>query len=214
MRFWKARPAADLSATPSAEAPGAAEARAVLRERQRIYQNLHDDLGAKLLDLVYGAETPQQADRAREALQILRDVVSQSARAAGPLTEVLDAVRAELAQRLGALDVVLDWQQAAELPVMELDQARVLHLSRIVREAVSNALRHGQTRALRVRVSELAGELVLEITDYGRYDPQGIGAGQGTAGMRERAAELQGDIQWDEATQGGSKVLLRFPLNA
>ncbi|ROH86794.1 ATP-binding protein [Stagnimonas aquatica] len=184
----------------------------LLRERQRIYQNLHDDLGAKLLDLVYGAETPAQADRAREALQILRDVVSQSARAAGPLPELLDTIRAELAQRLGALDVALDWQQQSPLPAVALDQARVLHLSRIVREAVSNALRHGRTRALRVRVSELAGELVLEITDYGVYDPQGIGAGQGTVGMRERAAELQGDIQWDEATQGGTKVLLRFPL--
>lgn len=202
------------SPTPASPPTTSTDGELLLRERQRIYQNLHDDLGAKLLDLVYGAETPAQADRAREALQILRDVVSQSARAAGPLPELLDAIRAEVVQRLGALDVALDWQQAEPPPAVLLDQARVLHLSRIVREAVSNALRHGQTRALRVRVSELAGELVLEITDYGRYDPQGIGAGQGTAGMRERAAELQGDIQWDEATQGGTKVLLRFPLNA
>lgn len=214
MRLWKPGPAAAASAATKDEHAGADEAQALLRERQRIYQNLHDDLGAKLLDLVYGAETPAQADRAREALQILRDVVSQSVRAAGPLPELLDVIRAEVAQRLGALGVVLDWQQAAPLPTVVLDQARVLHLSRIVREAVSNALRHGQTRALRVRVSELAGELVLEITDYGLYDPQRIGAGQGTVGMRERAAELQGDIQWDEATQGGTKVLLRFPLNA
>lgn len=214
MRLWRPRPAATATTATAGEDAGAAEARALLRERQRIYQNLHDDLGAKLLDLVYGAETPVQADRAREALQILREVVSQSSRVAGPLPELLDVIRAEVAQRLGALGVALDWQQAAPLPTVVLDQARVLHLSRIVREAVSNALRHGQTRALRVRVSELAGELVLEITDFGLYDPQRIGAGQGTAGMRERAAELQGDIQWDEATQGGTKVLLRFPLHA
>ena len=184
----------------------------LLRERQRIYQNLHDDLGAKLLDIVYGAESPQQADRAREALQILRDVVSQSARAAGPLPEVLDAVRAEVMQRLSALGLALDWQQSETLPSPVLDQGRVLHLARIVREAVSNALRHSGTRALRVRVSELAGELVLDITDYGHYEPERIGEGQGTSGMRERAAQLQGEISWDEGTQGGTKVLLRFPL--
>lgn len=186
--------------------------RELLRERQRIYQDLHDDLGAKLLDLVYGAESPAQADRAREALQILRDVVSQSARPAGPLPEVLDALRAEAAQRLAALGLALDWQQSEDLPAPVLDQARVLHLARIVREAISNALRHSGTRGLRVRIGELAGELVLDITDYGHYAPERIGEGQGTAGMRERATGLGGAIHWDEGTQGGTKVVLRVPL--
>ena len=211
LRGWLARgsrPAADVPA-PVADA---AHDRELLRERQRIYQNLHDDLGAKLLDLVYGAESPQQADRAREALQILRDVVSRSARGAGPLSALLDTLRAEAAQRLDALSIALDWAQAPDLPDPTLDAARVLHLSRIVREAVSNALRHSRTRGLRVRIRELAGELVLEITDFGHYQPARIGEGQGTAGMRERAAGLGGEIQWDEGTQGGTKVVLRFPL--
>ena len=213
LRGWLARgprPAPDAP-TPAADP---AHDRELLRERQRIYQNLHDDLGAKLLDLVYGAESPQQADRAREALQILRDVVSQSSRGAGPLSGLLDTLRAEAAQRLDALSIALDWEQAPDLPDPTLDAARVLHLSRIVREAVSNALRHSQTRGLRVRIRELAGELVLEITDFGHYAPERIGEGQGTAGMRERAADLGGDIHWDEGTQGGTKVVLRFPLAA
>jgi signal transduction histidine kinase len=198
--------------TPASPPVASTDGEMLLRERQRIYQNLHDDLGAKLLDLVYGAESPQQADRAREALQILRDVVSQSTRAAGPLTEVLDTVRAEAMQRLDALGIAVDWEQAADLPAIVLDQGRVLHLARIVREAISNALRHSATRALRVRISELAGELVLDVTDFGHYTPSRIGEGQGTAGMRERAAELHGEIRWDEGTQGGTKVVLRFPL--
>jgi len=190
------------------------EARALLQERQRIYQNLHDDLGAKLLDLVYGAATPEQADRAREALQILRDVVSQSARPPGPLSAALDAVRAEAMQRLASLNMPLDWQQGAAMPDPVLDQAQVLHLSRIVREAISNALRHSGTQALRIRVSHLADELILDVTDFGHYAPQAIGEGQGTRNMREHAAGLSGHIVWDEATQGGTKVLLRVPLPA
>ena len=197
---------------PVPENPALREAQALLQERQRIYQSLHDDLGAKLLDLVYGATTPAQADRAREALQILRDVVSQSARPPGPLREVLDAVRAEAVQRLAAINMPLDWQQADDLPNPTLDQAQVLHLARIVREAISNALRHSGTQALRVRVSPLAGELVLDVTDFGHYTPQAIGEGQGTRNMRAHASGLGGGIVWDEATQGGTKVLLRVPL--
>ena len=38
---------------------------AASQERERIYSDLHDDLGAKLLSLVYRAESPVQADLAR-----------------------------------------------------------------------------------------------------------------------------------------------------
>lgn len=193
--------------------------RAATAERQRIFQDLHDDLGAKLLDLVYGAESPQQADRAREALQILRDVVSRARREPGPLARVLDEIRAEAVQRLAAANLALDWQQT-ELPEPLFDQAQVLHLHRIVREAVSNALRHSHAQGLRVRISasvadqRAAAELVVEITDDGLYAPAGIGSGTGTSGMRERAAQLQGEIHWDEGTRGGTKVVLRVPLRA
>ncbi|MCA1979081.1 MAG: histidine kinase, partial [Thiobacillus sp.] len=50
--------------------------RAVGEERERIYRDLHDDVGAKLLSLVYRAGTPEDASLARSALQDLRDVVS------------------------------------------------------------------------------------------------------------------------------------------
>ena len=51
---------------------------AASQERERIYSDLHDDLGAKLLSLVYRAESPVQADLARAILQDLRDVVTRS----------------------------------------------------------------------------------------------------------------------------------------
>lgn len=42
---------------------------AAAEERERIYADLHDDIGAKLLSLVYQAEQPAQADLARSILQ-------------------------------------------------------------------------------------------------------------------------------------------------
>ena len=57
------------------------------------------------------------------------------------------------------------------------------------------------------------GELQLELTD----DGDGVAAptpsaGAGMRGMRERAAELEGDIRWTRGTAGGTKVLLSMPL--
>ncbi|MCR6700833.1 MAG: hypothetical protein NVV68_06655 [Dokdonella sp.] len=73
---------------------------AAAAERERIYADLHDDLGARLLDLVYRAPTPAEADRVRAILQDLRDVVTRSRGTPGTLGDVLADIRAEAVQRL------------------------------------------------------------------------------------------------------------------
>lgn len=198
------------SAPPAIEAVASSSfTEAIAEERDRIYKDLHDDVGAKLLQLVHGAETPQQADLARAVIQDLRDVVSRSRRPPAPLLQLLGEIEAESRQRLAAAGAELVWEQEPGLPDQPLGQAQTLHLIRIGREAISNALRHGGAHWLRVRVCRVAEELVLEITDDGSFAPTRIGEGRGTATMRERATGLGGDIQWDQGTLGGTKVILR-----
>ncbi|MBX3689121.1 ATP-binding protein [Dokdonella sp.] len=188
-------------------------AQATASERERIYADLHDDLGAKLLGLVHSASTPQQADQARALLQDLRDVVTRSRGTPGTLGDVLGDIRAEIQQRLCAVGVTLDWQVAQALPDPALDTGRALHLQRITREAISNVIRHAQARHVRVRVAADDAQLRLELTDDG--SGAGVDAprsGSGLRGMRERAAQLAGDIDWKPGTAGGTKVLLTLPL--
>lgn len=201
------------AAARGAEREALAREQAAAGERERIYHDLHDDLGARLLGLVHEAATPQQADRARALLQDLRDVVTRSRGTPGTLGDVLADIRAETAQRLAAVGIGLDWREVDELPDPPLDSGRALHLYRIVREAISNVIRHAQARHVRVRVGARAAQLRLELTD----DGSGAGvdaprAGSGLRGMRERAAELEGDIDWKPGTAGGTKVLLTMPL--
>lgn len=209
--WWLAR--RGVRPAPAAEVPARAAERveevSVVRERERIYKDLHDDIGAKLLQLVHGAESAQQADLARAVLQDLRDVVSRSRRPPAPLLQLLGEIEAEMRQRLAAAGAELVWEQEPALPEVALDQAQTLHLIRICRESVSNALRHGEARWLRVRAFRIGAELMLEITDDGQFQSARIGEGSGTSGMRERAADLGGDIRWNEGTLGGTKVLLR-----
>jgi len=181
---------------------------AAAQERERIYHDLHDDLGAKLLSLIHTATTPQQADQARAVLQDLRDTVSRSRGTPGTLLDVLADIRNEARQRLAAARIELRWDEADGLPDPPLRSEQSLHLHRIVREAISNTIRHAQAASLRVRVA-CRGDLLLELTDDGHL---ALADGSGTRGMRQRAQELAGDIRWTAGTAGGTKVVLAFPL--
>lgn len=197
-----------------ADGDPAATAAAVDAERERILRDLHDDLGARLLQLVYAAPNEAFADQARAALQDLRDVASRARRGAAPLEDVLFEIEAEARQRLAGAGIELAWQQPDTLPALTLDDRRALHLYRIVREAISNALRHAGARTLRIRLKVLPQLLALELTDDGRgLSAEAGGAGRGVASMRERAEQLHGAIRWTRGTAGGTKVVLTLPLD-
>ena len=118
-------------------------------------------------------------------------------------------------QRLAAVGATLLWEQADALPPVQLPQQKALHLYRIVREAISNALRHAEARRLRMRVRVAGRRLDLELTDDGAASCPDAGvAGTGMRGMRARANALEGDIAWLRGTEGGTKVLLSIPLDA
>ncbi|MES0874106.1 sensor histidine kinase [Sinimarinibacterium thermocellulolyticum] len=194
-----------------AEREALARERLAAEERERILADLHDDIGARLLNLIHASPSAVQADIARTILQDLRDVVSRSCGAPGTLHEVLQDIRGEAEQRLLLVGGRLDWQQAEDLPDPPLAQGQALHLFRIVREALSNALHHGAANHVRIRVVCSVDQLVFEITDDGAGSA-GEPEGRGSDNMRRRAAELRGTIAWNTDTLGGTQVLLRFPL--
>jgi signal transduction histidine kinase len=163
-------------------------------ERERIYRDLHDDIGAKLLSLAIRAKQPQDADIARSALQDLRDVVSRSAHADVPLSDLLADSRDEVRSRCKAAELPLVWNQPDDLPERNMTAAEALNLSRILREAVSNVLRHSGAKALTFSVHFTQGEYGFALED------DGIGTarqpGRGMRNMQARAAQLGGRIEW------------------
>lgn len=185
---------------------------AIASERSRLLGDLHDDIGAKLLTLIHSLDRPEQADLARAVMQDLRDIVSRSQLEPLSLLEALAQMREETEERLAVIGSTLDWQQDGALPDPPLDEAQALHLFRIGREAVTNALRHGHATQLRIRIREASGLLLFDVTDDGPGLDRDGPSGRGTSGMRRRAEELQGSIAWTAGTRGGTKVVLQFPL--
>lgn len=188
---------------------------AALAERERIGRDLHDLLGHTLSLVALKSELAGKlVDRDPVAAKTQIGEVEQVARQA--LAQVREAVagirasglHAELAAaRLALLtaDVSLDQHVAASPGNDRSDAALAL----VLREAVTNVLRHAQAQRVEVEVQARGGELQLSIADDGRG---GIARhGNGLTGMQERLAALGGRLEIDSPAGGGTRLLARVP---
>jgi signal transduction histidine kinase len=187
--------------------------RIAAQERAKIFRDLHDDIGVKLLALLHTVNDVRQADLVRSVIYDLRDIVSRSRRPPGTLLEVLAQIRDEMEQRLEALGVNLVWLQKPT-PDVPMTSFSALNLFRIMREAVTNAIRHGRAREIRVHIACEESMLMFAIVNDGGGPLRASATGTGTLGMRERATSLSGTLHWSEEPGGGVRVALQVPLSA
>lgn len=188
--------------------------RAVLEERQRIMSDLHDSVGAQLMTLMHKLPDPEHKQAARLSLMTLRDTIRLSQKTS-PL-KLVDHVadwRTEIAERTEAAGVELVWQQG-ELNGYMLSAKQVLELTQVIREAVSNALKHAQPEVLEIGISVTDGKLHVGIMNDGQVSPPSTWrAGTGLNTMKKRVHGLNGDIQFRLAALPKTKmqVLLCIP---
>ncbi len=190
---------------------------ATTEERERIYRDLHDDVGAKLLGLAISAQRANQtreADLARSALQDLRDVVSRSMQEATPIGDLLADWRAETAQRIDAAGLILEWRFPEQKNVVMVSTEAVLNLSRIVREAVTNVLHHASASRVVVTTQLESDRLLLTISDDGIGCPSGFKPHRGMASMQARAVTMGGILSWSAVKPHGCVVHLDTPLQS
>jgi signal transduction histidine kinase len=188
------------------------------QERRRIASDLHDDLGAQLLTIAQAsnhASRERIAGMARQALDEMRLSVRGLAGEPAGLGDVLADWRAESVTRLDAAGFQADWM-AQELPAGLVLPARThVQLTRILREALSNAIRHSGGTLCRVRFGLDDGELHMAIEDDGRGLPAASdrrGLGHGLANIERRVRSLQGKYRFEPADSGGTRLKVWIPL--
>lgn len=201
---------------------------ALQEERSVIARELHDSLAQALSYMKIQVSLLQRvlADpaRAAQAGPILADLREGIGAAYRQLRELLVSFRLGLAADLATLieDAVREYGTRGGVEVaLEVDLGPCLlspnqevHVLQIVREALSNMVRHARARSARVGLHGSAdGEVRLEVGDDGR----GIGAPpadarnhHGLSIMRERARSMGGEIEIGPDGAGGTRVCVRF----
>ena len=190
-------------------------------ERQRLARDLHDTViqrlfavGLSLQGLSSSGLSPDVAarvDRAiddlDETIREIRSTIFAITRPGGPPTTTLrrDVLEVcdEVSSRLG-LDVTVDL-------VGPIDQ-RVGHgvadtVLAVVREALTNVVRHAQATSAQVQLEVTDDALVLTVSDDGiGFDPAVERGGQGLANLAARAQELGGWFEVQAGPTGGTDL--------
>jgi two-component system nitrate/nitrite sensor histidine kinase NarX len=219
----------NIAAAFSAESQRDQQHRLVLmEERAVIARELHDSLAQNLsylkiqisrFQMLQAKGTSQQqldatVDQVKQGINAayvqLRELLStfRLQLSSQGLYAALEATVTELADR-GGIDIELDYR----LDDFPLTPNEEIHVLQIVREALSNVLRHSRAQHAYIAAFMGADQAIeVRISD----DGQGFGPVEssdnhyGKTIMRERAQTLKGKIRFDNATTRGAVVVLRF----
>ncbi|MFH0908979.1 MAG: PAS domain S-box protein [bacterium] len=190
-------------------------------ERRQFGQELHDGLGQQLTGLSLLAKTLEN--------KLTRDRVAraEAAEIAALSSRILDEVKLQahglypielerhgLSAAMSALSYMQErlfrvgctYECSTDLPPMETHEA--LHLYRISQEAVSNAIKHGQAKHIRIRLEKSGEVLKLSVEDDGSGMPPDAErkGGMGLSIMRYRANTLGAKMEFRRGPRKGTLV--------
>jgi signal transduction histidine kinase len=181
-------------------------------ERGRIAQDLHDDIGARLLTLMYKAPNTEMEDYVRHTLQDLKTLTRGLAATTHFLSHAAAEWKADIAQRLAPTGCSLEWSFTQDVDI-QLNVVQWSGLTRILRELVSNIIAHAHATHATIHADLADGLLKLTVTDNGvGGTPKDWSTGLGLGGIRKRVRMLGGTIAWQQNTPEGVRCDVSVPL--
>ncbi len=192
-------------------------------ERQRIAQELHDEVGqsltAVLLSLkrvvdIAPPEVGSQLSIARETTRTSLDEVRRISQRLRPgvladlgLLNSLSSLASDHSARTG-MSVQRGFMPG--LPTLTPEAELVVY--RVAQEALTNVARHAKASKVDLGLVQRGGVLVLRIADDGVGSARAA-VGAGVQGMIERAQMLGGRLEIRPNSGGGTEVVLEVPID-
>ena len=204
-------------------------------EKASVAREIHDNLGSTLTALKMDAYwLAEELSANKDAALLIEHVESMSQlldNAVDVTRRVITDLRPTILDDLG-LQAALEWQAGQfhkrtgiqclvtactciECRKDELDKTQTINLFRIFQESLTNVARHSGASRVEVELQCEDGEVILAISDNGCGLPEGHSitrTSYGMLGMRERAGQLGGRVNFYSPPGGGFSVTVILPL--
>lgn len=196
---------------------------AIDRERLRISQDMHDEIGASLTHISIlseivrqkqgdVAETTKLIDRISGISGSLVDDMGEIIWAINPKNDNLTSFTAYLRRHASeylsaaAIEGELEFQEEVPTVLMTSEQRRNVYL--VAKEALHNVVKHSGASQVRMVLRFEGGRLLVSIDDNGKgFDPDRSGdRGNGLSGMRKRMDDIGGSFSIHAFPGKGTRV--------
>lgn len=182
------------------------------QERNRIRRDLHDQIGHKLLSLVYSASDEKSRELAKDTMGQLNELIQALKQEAVELEDL--SLQLKMLGEESCRHSSLQFQWSDKLPDgldIKLSPNQYLNILNIQRELLSNAIKHSKARNIKASIDIDSSVLIVSLTDNGiGFNQNSISPGNGLFNIQSRVEELQAKIEW--ITREGTQVLLRIPV--
>ncbi|UWZ86059.1 sensor histidine kinase [Occallatibacter riparius] len=192
-------------------------------ERRRIARELHDDICQRLAVLSVRLEQVNR-NGSKDSLHDIREYCVEIAADVQGLSHQLHSSKLDhlgLAAALKGFCGEFSKQYSVHIDFKEegvprtLPQDVSITLFRITQEALRNAVKYSQSANFAVALSGTAGEILLEVQDWGvGFDLEAVmrSGGLGLLSMQERAHLVRGSLSVESQPGAGTRVLAIVPL--
>lgn len=199
----------------------------IQQERERISRDLHDNVGSQITYMISSldnlsyqsnkggnSETSDEinelGDFARGTMQQLREAIWVINKSEVTLEEFRLKLE-EYCQKLLKGEGLPYWNvECSGDQEHKLPPGAVLHLFRICQESIHNTVKHAEANQISIKMKASQGKVTLSIKDDGKgFDPDLRKEGHyGLDNMKERASQMEAEIQWIAAPGNGTEVLV------
>ena len=210
--------------------------RRIERERLRIAQDIHDDLGATLTHIGLLGQTAHEkmarphaawedTERLRALTANLTQKLDEIVWAISPRHDTMESLCSYLTdlteEFLGAAGIRIRFHFPDQLPGWTLPPGLRHNVFLATKESLNNIVKHAQATEVHLRLVILPGAFQLTIEDNGdgsappSHPPPAMSRSvhHGLDGIKERIESLGGRCAFDFAPGRGTQVILTVPVN-
>ena len=190
------------------------------KERQRIAEDLHDGLGAKLSALKLFTEDVKESNGELylkikgvldESYDDLRNIALQKNASA--------AIDKGLIPAVNKMALQLQSTNKLQVEVANIDHHKKIkdfieiQLFRIIQELLTNTIKHAKAHNVSIQFSEDDDTLNVVYEDDGiGFEAQSISKGQGFVNIKNRLQKIEGALSIDSNPGDGTTVILNVPI--
>lgn len=194
-------------------------------ERERISRDLHDSIGAYANAVLYNTELLEEEKRELEKRELMADLKYASKDIITSLRETIWALKKDhytaeecmmrirnFIQPFNRYYSKLKFRLEGDAPPgMDLHYTRALNLVRIVQEAVTNSIKHGQSKTITITSRFDPRNWYVIVTDDGNgfILDENTKEGNGLNNIRQRANESNFDVSFESKPGDGTVVKIR-----